>query len=53
MKDELIRLLAGRRGHFAMESGYHGEWWAGEPLEEISDAGLSTCEASNNAANFA
>lgn len=27
MKDELIRLLAGRRGHFAMESGYHSEWW--------------------------
>ncbi|MEO7598879.1 MAG: phosphoribosyltransferase family protein [Opitutus sp.] len=24
---ELIRLLAGRRGHFAMESGYHSEWW--------------------------
>jgi orotate phosphoribosyltransferase len=27
MQDELIRLLAGRRGHFEMESGYHSELW--------------------------
>lgn len=27
MKNELIRLLAGRRGHFQMESGYHAEQW--------------------------
>jgi orotate phosphoribosyltransferase len=27
MKDPLINLLAGRRGHFEMESGYHTEWW--------------------------
>jgi orotate phosphoribosyltransferase len=22
-----MKLLAGRRGHFRMESGYHSEWW--------------------------
>ena len=27
MQEELIKLLAGRRGHFQMESGYHSEWW--------------------------
>jgi len=27
MQDELIALLAGRRGHFRMESGYHSERW--------------------------
>src|ERR1700682_585137 len=27
MQDQLIRLLAGRRVHFQMESGYHSEWW--------------------------
>jgi len=27
MRDELIKLLAGRRGHFRMESGYHSEMW--------------------------
>lgn len=27
MRDELIGLLAGRRGHFRMESGYHAEQW--------------------------
>ena len=27
MQDKLIALLAGRRGHFQMESGYHGEVW--------------------------
>jgi len=27
MQDELIKLLAGRRGHFQTESGYHTEWW--------------------------
>ena len=27
MQDELIQLLAGRRGHFQMESGYHSELW--------------------------
>ncbi len=27
MQDELIALLAGRRGHFRMESGYHSELW--------------------------
>jgi orotate phosphoribosyltransferase len=27
MQDELIALLAGRRGHFQMESGYHSEQW--------------------------
>ena len=27
MQDELIKLLAGRRGHFRMESGYHSELW--------------------------
>ena len=27
MQDELIKLLAGRRGHFQMESGYHSERW--------------------------
>ncbi len=27
MQDKLIPLLAGRRGHFQMESGYHSERW--------------------------
>ncbi len=27
MREELIKLLAGRRGHFQMESGYHSELW--------------------------
>jgi orotate phosphoribosyltransferase len=27
MQDDLIKLLAGRRGHFQMESGYHSELW--------------------------
>ncbi len=27
MQDSLIQLLAGRRGHFQMESGYHSELW--------------------------
>src|SRR6266436_2703216 len=27
MQDELIKLLAGRQGHFQMESGYHSETW--------------------------
>ena len=27
MQDALIQLLAGRRGHFRMESGYHSEQW--------------------------
>lgn len=27
MNDELIALIRGRRGHFQMESGYHGEQW--------------------------
>lgn len=27
MQDKLIKLLAGRRGHFQMESGYHSEQW--------------------------
>lgn len=27
MQEELITLLAGRRGHFQMESGYHSERW--------------------------
>lgn len=27
MQDELLQLLAGRRGHFQMESGYHSELW--------------------------
>lgn len=27
MQAELLALLAGRRGHFCMESGYHSEWW--------------------------
>ncbi|MEO6244832.1 MAG: hypothetical protein ABIQ12_05305, partial [Opitutaceae bacterium] len=27
MQDELTALLAGRRGHFQMESGYHSEQW--------------------------
>lgn len=27
MQDKLIALLAGRRGHFQMESGYHSEQW--------------------------
>ena len=27
MQHELIALLAGRRGHFQMESGYHSEQW--------------------------
>src|SRR5882757_8753627 len=27
MQEELIQLLAGRRGHFQMESGYHSERW--------------------------
>ena len=35
MKDQLIKLLAGRQGHFEMESGYHSEWWFElEPLFE-------------------
>ena len=24
---QLTALLAGRRGHFKTESGYHSEWW--------------------------
>lgn len=27
MPDDLLSLLAGRRGHFRMESGYHSERW--------------------------
>jgi orotate phosphoribosyltransferase len=27
MSDDLLPLLAGRRGHFCMESGYHSERW--------------------------
>ncbi|MSU22985.1 MAG: orotate phosphoribosyltransferase [Opitutus sp.] len=27
MQDELLKLLAGRRGHFQMESGLHSERW--------------------------
>jgi orotate phosphoribosyltransferase len=27
MQDDLVRLVAGRRGHFRMESGYHSELW--------------------------
>jgi orotate phosphoribosyltransferase len=27
MQDDIIGLLAGRRGHFQMESGYHSEMW--------------------------
>lgn len=30
-----MRLLAGRRGHFEMESGYHSEWWF--ELERLFD----------------
>jgi orotate phosphoribosyltransferase len=29
MADKISALLAGRRGHFQMESGYHSEWWFG------------------------
>lgn len=33
MQDQLLQLLAGRRGHFEMESGYHSEqWFELEPL---------------------
>lgn len=35
MQDELVALLAGRRGHFQMESGYHSDsWFALDPLFE-------------------
>src|SRR3954469_19911079 len=27
MQDELLALLAARRGHFRLESGHHGELW--------------------------
>src|SRR6185503_5637380 len=27
MRDALIQLIAGRRGHFRMESGYHSDAW--------------------------
>ncbi|MGD9892739.1 MAG: phosphoribosyltransferase family protein [Dehalococcoidia bacterium] len=27
MQDELIQLLAARRGHFSLESGHHGDLW--------------------------
>jgi orotate phosphoribosyltransferase len=27
MQDQLMQLLAGRRGHFRMESGYHSDSW--------------------------
>jgi orotate phosphoribosyltransferase len=27
MQDEILKLPAGRRGHFQMESGYHSELW--------------------------
>src|SRR3954462_4407287 len=27
MQHELLTLIAGRRGHFQMESGYHSEMW--------------------------
>ena len=27
MHEELLNLIAGRRGHFRMESGLHSEWW--------------------------
>jgi hypothetical protein len=29
MSEDLVRLLTGRRGHFQMESGYHGDSWFG------------------------
>ena len=25
--EEIVRLLAGRRGHFLLESGHHGDLW--------------------------
>lgn len=35
MREKLIKLLAGRHGHFQMESGYHSErWFALDPLLE-------------------
>lgn len=35
MQDQLIQLLAGRRGHFEMESGFHSErWFQLDPLFE-------------------
>lgn len=27
MQNELVRLLAGRKGHFRLESGHHGDLW--------------------------
>lgn len=39
MQDQLIALLAGRHGHFQMESGYHsGQWFKLETLFERPDA---------------
>src|SRR5262245_41951365 len=27
MRDDLVRLLSARRGHFRLESGHHGDLW--------------------------
>jgi orotate phosphoribosyltransferase len=27
LHEELLSLLSGRRGHFRLESGHHGDWW--------------------------
>ncbi len=27
MKEEILRLVNSRRGHFLLESGHHGDWW--------------------------
>jgi orotate phosphoribosyltransferase len=27
LRDELVGLLSGRKGHFLLESGHHGDWW--------------------------
>jgi orotate phosphoribosyltransferase len=45
LQDELINLLSGRRGHFLLESGHHGDWWLElellclrpEPVRRLAD----------------
>jgi orotate phosphoribosyltransferase len=41
MQDELIRLLAARKGHFRYESGHHGELWLEIPRLYLRPVRLS------------
>jgi orotate phosphoribosyltransferase len=57
LQDAVVRLLSGREGHFALESGHHGALWlelerlflrpeAVQPLSASLAARLAPCEAS-------